>query len=566
MHISGPTVGRRVCAAVIAALVTYSTVLTGLNLAAAGALPTASVPALKLNWRPCVQGGPFDCATAKVPLDYNNPGRRTIELAVIKRKATDPGRRIGTLLFNPGGPGGPGTVQMPQNYEFFPREVRERFDIVSWDPRGIGSSTAVNCFATPKEAAAWNAAKPAGVPVGAQQRAAVFAAYQDLARRCQRRDPELLRHVSTADSARDLEGLRQAVGDAQLTYLGISYGTILGATYANLFPGRVRAMVLDSDIDPQAWTNHASDAAPRSTTFLRMGVDRSAAAVLDRFLTLCGSTDTAGCAFSAGSPKATRDRFEQLMLRLRAHPVGEWTYGRTIADVVPSLYIVHPGWTDLAVRLRDLWQGRAAKAAPLPPPPPVPHPNPYLGEEQASAVVCAESPNPRDAAAYPALEAAAAARAGDAGRFWTWATAGCVSWPAVAADRYRGPWNRPTAHPLLLVGTTYDPATPYADAQALARELADARLLTHEGYGHTALINPSSCVKTYESRYLVDGTLPPAGTTCRQDKPPFPAPKPPVASPPAAGWPAPSTESGPQPPAWARADSIELQNADGSTN
>ncbi len=113
----------------------------------------------------------------------------------------------------------------------------------------------------------------------------------------------------------------------------------------------------------------------------------------------------------------------------------------------------------------------------------------------------------------------------------------------------------------MLVGTKYDPATPYADAQALAGELADARLLTHEGYGHTALINPSSCVKTYESRYLVDGTLPPAGTTCRQDKPPFPAPKPPV-----AGWPAPSTESGPQPPSWARADSIELQNADGSTN
>lgn len=141
------------------------------------------------------------------------------------------------------------------------------------------------------------------IPVGAQQRAAVAAAYQDLSRRCERRDPELLRHVSTTDTARDLEGLRQAVGDAQLTYLGISYGTILGATYANLFPGRVRAMVLDSDIDPQAWTNHASDADPRLTTFLRMGVDRSAAGVLDRFLTLCGSTDTAGCAFSAAARK-----------------------------------------------------------------------------------------------------------------------------------------------------------------------------------------------------------------------------------------------------------------------
>ncbi|MFB6858595.1 alpha/beta hydrolase [Streptomyces sp. NPDC056341] len=526
MHISGPTVGRRVCAAVIAALVTYSTVLTGENLAAAGRIPTPSVPAPKLDWSPCVQGSPFDCATAKVPLDYNNPGRRTIELAVVKRKATGPGRRIGTLLFNPGGPGGPGTVQMPQNYEFFPREVRERFDIVSWDPRGIGNSTAVNCFATTGEAAAWEAGKPAGVPVGAQQRAAVIAAYRDLSQRCERRDPGLLRHVSTADTARDLEGLRKAVGDAQLTYLGISYGTILGATYANMFPDRVRAMVLDSNIDPQAWTNHASDADPRLTTFLRMGLDRAAAAVLDRFLTLCGSTDAAGCAFSAGSPAATRDRFDQLMRRLRAQPVGEWTYGRTIADVVSSLYILHPGWTDLAGRLWDLWQGRVPKPSQPPPAPPVPHPNPYVGDEQASAVLCGDSPNPRDPAVYPAMEEAAARRGGDAGRYWTWATVPCISWPAVAADRYRGPWNGPTAHPILVVGTKYDPATPYADSQAMARELADARLLTHEGYGHTELINPSSCVKTYEARYLVDGTLPPAGTTCRQDKPPFPARKP----------------------------------------
>nr|AAP03104.1 putative secreted peptidase [Streptomyces griseochromogenes] len=345
MHISGPTAGRRVCAAVIAAMVTCSTAVTGQDLAAAGGTPTPSVPAPKLDWRACVQGSPFDCATAKVPLDYDNPRGRTIELAVVKRKATAPGRRIGTLFFNPGGPGGPGTVQMPQNYESFPREVRERFDIVSWDPRGIGSSTAVNCFASPEEAAHWNASKAAGFPVGERERAAWIAAYKDLARRCERRDPELLRHVSTADTARDLDQLRRATGEPHLTYLGISYGTFLGATYANLFPGKVRAMVLDSDWDPQAWTNHASDNAPRLTTFLRVGSDRTAAATLDRFLALCGFTTTARCAFSAGSPKATRDKFDQLMQRLRKQPVGTSTYARTVADAVTSLYIVHPGWT-----------------------------------------------------------------------------------------------------------------------------------------------------------------------------------------------------------------------------
>ncbi|GAB7035742.1 alpha/beta fold hydrolase [Streptomyces sp. NPDC021749] len=526
--IRGFAAGRRHRAAFLAALVTCSIVLTGQEPATADGMPTPSLPAPRLDWHPCVRGSAFDCATARVPLDYGHPNGRAVELAVIKRKATDPGRRLGTLFFNPGGPGGPGTVQMPQNYQSFPREVRERFDLVSWDPRGVGSSTAVNCFDSPREAADWRASKAAGFPVGAKERTAFFAAYRDLARRCEQRDPELLRHVSTADTARDLDQLRRAVGEPQLSYLGISYGTILGATYANLFPGKVRAMVLDSNIDPQAWTHHASDEDPRLTTFLRMGSDRSAAATLDRFLTLCGSAPTTHCAFSAGDPQATRNKYQHLMQRLRAHPVGAWTYAVAVADVVNSLYVVHPGWPDLAGRLQGLWQGRVARPLPLPPAPPVPYPHPYLGEEQPAAVLCGDSPNPRNPAVYDVLEQASAARAGDAGRFWTWAAAGCTPWRAVAADRYRGPWNKPTAHPVLVVGTTYDPSTPYKGAQAMAKELANGRLLTNDGYGHTALINPGSCIRTHESRYLIDGILPPAGTRCRPDAPPFSAvpPKP----------------------------------------
>ncbi|WP_338677399.1 alpha/beta hydrolase [Streptomyces sp. SCSIO 30461] len=485
--------------------------------------PTDGAPAaaVELDWQPCVQASPYNCATATVPLDYAEPGGRAIELAVVKRKATGPGRRIGTLFFNPGGPGGPGTIQMPQLYDAFPREVRERFDIVSWDPRGIGSSTAVNCFASPADATAWAARKPAGFPVGEQERRTWITAYQDLARRCHERDPELLRHVSTADTARDLDRLRQAVGERQLSYLGISYGTYLGATYAGLFPGNIRAMVLDSNVDPRAWTGDTDDDSPRTTTFLRMGSDRSAAAVLDRFLTLCGSTDSAHCAFSAGSPRATREKFDRLTRRLREHPVGGWTYGRTAGDTINSLYAVHPGWADLAGRLQELWLGRAPQPAAQPPAQPVREPEPYLGDEQAAAVLCSDSPNPRDTGAYHALEEAGAHLTGDAGRYWTWAAEPCASWPAVAADRYRGPWDKPTAHPVLVIGTTDDPSTPYWGAQAMAATLADARLLTHDGYGHTALVNPSSCVKAHVSRYLIGGGLPPKGTRCRQDGTPF---------------------------------------------
>ncbi|MGX1131999.1 pimeloyl-ACP methyl ester carboxylesterase [Streptomyces glaucescens] len=525
MHISGLVAGRRRTRAVaIATAVTCSMALAWPNLAAAGG-PTPTDPAPKLDWKPCIQGSPFDCATAKVPLDHLRPGGRTIDLAVVKRKATDPGRRIGTLFFNPGGPGGPGTVQMPQGYELFPREVRERFDIVSWDPRGVGSSTAVNCFGSADEAADWAVGKPAGVPVGEKEQKAWTAAYEDLGRRCEQRDPELLRHVSTADTAHDLEHLRQAVGDPQLTYLGISYGTILGATYANLFPGKVRAMVLDSNWDPKAWTNQGSD-DPRTAAFLRLGSDRSAAAALDRFLALCGAAGSDRCAFSAGGADATRKKFDALMRRLQERPVGAWTYGLTVSDVVNGLYLVQPGWTDLAGRLQALWQGRPPQPSPLPPPPPVRNPDPYVGDEQAAAVFCADSPNPRDPAAYRAMEETAVNRAGDVGRHWTWAGEVCAAWPAVAANRYRGPWDKPTANPVLVVGTTGDPSTPYTASQAMAGQLADARLLTNKGFGHTALLNPSTCIRTHESRYLVDGTLPPPGTTCEQDTPPFSTSKP----------------------------------------
>ncbi|WP_223837493.1 alpha/beta hydrolase [Streptomyces venezuelae] len=474
----------------------------------------------RLDWRPCTPGNPYDCATARVPLDHAAPAGRTIDLAVVRREATDPARRVGTLFINPGGPGGPGTVQVPQNYDAIPAELRQRFDIVSWDPRGIGNSTAVNCFDDTDEAQAWARSKPGGFPVTEKERTAWDEAYEDLARRCEKQDPDLLRHVSTADTAQDLDLLRQAVGEPRLTYIGVSYGTVLGATYANMFPGKVRAMVLDSNIDPNAWTNNNSPDA-RTSTLLRMGSDRTAAATLDRFLDLCGAATTAKCAFSAGSPQATREKFDRLTQRLRERPVGPWTYAVTVSDAVNSLYLV-AGWPALAQRLQDLWQGRAPQQAAYPPPPPVRHPNPYLGEEQPIAVWCGDSPNPEDPAVFQRLEEESAARAGDAGRYWTWSGEPCTTWTARAANRYTGPWDKSTAHPILVIGTRYDPSTPYEDAQAMARELGDARLLTHDGYGHTVLFNnASTCVATHETRYLVDGTLPPTGTICRPDRQPF---------------------------------------------
>jgi pimeloyl-ACP methyl ester carboxylesterase len=221
---------RRVATAAVA--------LSGLVAGLSPAPAAAEAPVPVLDWQPCAapsQHG-FDCATAQVPLDYGDPQGATIELAVIRHPATDPAHRLGTFFVNFGGPGAPGTAALPQLYERFAAELRARFDVVSWDPRGVGASTAVQCFDTPDDAERFFAGLPEGFPVGRAEERAWIRGYARLGELCGERNGDLLAHVSTAETARDLDLLRQAVGDPQLNYQGNSYGSFLGAVYANLFP------------------------------------------------------------------------------------------------------------------------------------------------------------------------------------------------------------------------------------------------------------------------------------------------------------------------------------------
>ncbi len=256
----------------------------------------AAVPAPKLSWRPCADADQqgFECATARrVPLDYDNPRGRKIYLAMIRQRATDPGHRIGSLFYNPGGPGGAGTA-LPLLIDLFPAAVRARFDIVSWDPRGVGASTPVKCFAPPQAENESDFLDGLVVgnsfPVGNAEMGTWIQRYRGLGRRCERRSGGLLRHVSTTDTARDLNLLRRAVGDRRLSYLGVSYGTFLGATYANLFPDRVRALVLDGNLNPRAYVRPQIEANGGRflPTDVRARADESAAATLNAFLDLCG--------------------------------------------------------------------------------------------------------------------------------------------------------------------------------------------------------------------------------------------------------------------------------------
>jgi pimeloyl-ACP methyl ester carboxylesterase len=479
----------------------------------------AAVAAPAIPWHKCSESAQrgFQCAKIRVPLDYARPRGGDIELALIRHRASGPGRHIGTIFYEPGGPGVPGTEFLPAlAFDGFPAAVRARFDIVSWDPRGVGASTAVHCFASQAAEDRFFTGSPTrnvdGFPVGQAQMRTWIDRYRSFGKRCMQRNGRLLAHVSTVDTVRDLDLIRRRVGARMMNYVGTSYGTIVGAVYANMFPRRVRAMVLDGVVNPIAWSRPELKA--NGGRFLPGGLrfrsDVETAKTLNAFLDLCGSTNTTHCAFSAGSPAATRQKFTELLARLPVNPTpGQTSYAQAISGTVRDLYVV-ANWSAQAVDLQKLWvQGPAG----VPPPA-------GRDEGQEMAIACGEVPSP-PAGAFPAIDAFAQRRSGVVGPFWAWDYEPCSTWPVRSAHPYRGRWDNRTAHPVLVIGNTFDPATPLRGAMAMQRALARARLLTLDGYGHTALLNRSACVNRFESRYFINGTLPPKGARCKQDEIPF---------------------------------------------
>jgi pimeloyl-ACP methyl ester carboxylesterase len=513
--------------------------------AAPPALAQATVPVIQ--WSACEPptSAGFDCATVPVPRDYAHPDAGTITLAVIRHQASQRAGRIGTLFFNPGGPGGQGTEDLPKWFVLFPQPVRDRFDIVSWDPRGIGASTAVQCFANATDEANFFAGIPSDVfPVGFAQQTAWFQRLDEFAAICKQRNGDLLSHVSTADSARDMDLLRQAVGETMLNYLGISYGSYLGTVYANLFPDRIRAMILDGDIDPTVW-NNAGQAQALLSDGVRFGSSAGAADSLQAFLDQCGQAGPGKCAFSTGDAAGTQAKLTALLERLKTAPGTLNGTQVTYAVILTALHgwmyttLAEPGfsgWVTAANDLQSLWTASDPNAATSPSSASATPASAtteqavatttgaekkYTGGFQASAVQCAESPNPRPPERFRLLDRLVTATYGPIGAVDLWADEPCASWQATAADKYQGPWDQPTSTTILVVGNTHDPSTPYSGAVSLSQQLARARLLTVDGYGHTAFLNPSQCAGAYESDYLINGTLPPEGTVCRQDALPF---------------------------------------------
>ncbi len=488
----------------------------------------------RLRWRPCHEdvGASFECATAKVPLDHDRPRGRKISLALVRLPATDPERKLGSIFLNPGGPGGSGVDFVLAIGELlFSDEVRARFDLIGFDPRGVAASDPLLCFRSLEKAL--SVFPPFAFPLTPAEEQLVEELDGKLNKACQRRGGRIVDHMATADVARDLDLLRRAVGDRTLNFVGYSYGSFLGVTYANLFPRRVGAVVVDGVLDPVAWTTGRGGEAATLPFSTRLRSDAGSQATLDEFFRLCDDAGPEGCAF-AGDAAA---RYAVLAEQLRATPLevvdpetGETflvTYQDLIAESLGAMYdsFSWPDFAGLLAALESLVVSPAAGRIDV-----------ALSEardrrrrgreeypnfvESFPGVACSDSVNPDDHEAWSRAGADADEQFGYFGRIWTWVSSPCAVWEGFDDDRYLGPFNRPTANPVLVVGTQFDPATRYQGAVIVDQLLPDSSLLTVEGWGHTSIFL-STCADDIVSEYLLNGSTPDPGTSCAQDTGPF---------------------------------------------
>ncbi|MGO8686424.1 MAG: alpha/beta hydrolase [Candidatus Dormibacteria bacterium] len=446
----------------------------------------------------CTAGAPAGarCDTLWVPLDYANPSLGTIPTSVIVVPARDPSARIGSLLVNPGGPGESGVQFVERDFSIFGSLV-QRFDIVGFDPRGTTGPDAVDCVGT--DALDHDIEQDpmvAGSPVSEADLVASTLAFDG---GCRLHSDWLLPYLGTVDAARDMDALRAALGDPQLTYFGFSYGTALGATYASLFPTHIRAMVLDGDLDP-------------SLDYMEQSIEQGASFEVsyDEFVSRCQAES--GCPLGEDPGAAISGLLGQLASDPVPTPDGR-TVGRgtAISALVAAMY--DPGsWGGFYAALADAIQGNVAPLLSLV--------DEYAGrgpqgyDPSASAEVainCADHSVPAALADYDATALSVQATEPHFGEDEVYSVLGCAYWPV------HGPAAAPLhvtgAPTILLVGATHDPATPYAWSVSLQRQIAGSVLLTRDGYGHTSYVF-SACVQAAVNGYLEALAVPAAGTTC----------------------------------------------------
>ncbi|MFN0092574.1 MAG: alpha/beta fold hydrolase, partial [Acidimicrobiales bacterium] len=450
--------------------------------------------AVELDWAPCGEG-PGECATLLAPLDYADPDGRQTPVALVRFPADNPSARIGSLVVNPGGPGGSGIDLAASLAPYLPKPLAERFDLVGFDPRGVGASAGIRC----------DPHRGQGAPLELEARQRWFG---ELAAACTAAHGDVLAHLTTRNTARDLDRIRAALGEPKLTYLGFSYGTLLGAVYAQLFPGNVRALVLDG-ADP--------DIGPRQ----RLSDQAVAFEVaLVRFARACG-LEAAVCPIADPGALEVWDRLAARAARSPIPAADPALAGRRLGPAelrngtISAMYGGALSWPDLAEGLDAAYRSNDASlllrfaGAVGEPNPDLPYDN--LVEANA-AVNCADDPLSLGVAEVAALVRQVEAAAPRFALSVVGDLLLCRSWPQPAEAR--PPLRAAPGAPALVIGNHHDPATPHAWAKTLAEQVNPSRLLSFRGDGHTVVLTGAACIDDKVVAYLTTLTLPAPGTVC----------------------------------------------------
>jgi|SRR5215469_768122 len=474
------------------------------------AAPAAPVPvtmaqyyAQRLDWQPCDKY--FECARLLVPFDYARPAWRQFSLPVVKLPAADPASRVGSLVINPGGPGGSGIeYALSARSGEFTQAILDRFDVVGFDPRGIGGSEpAVRCMSGPQldKYFATDAA-----PATAGQFATLVSQSKLYASQCARNAAALLPYVGTVNAARDMDILRAALGDPALTYLGKSYGTVLGASYAQQFPSKVRALVLDGAVNP-ALTGVQLDVAQAQGFQSAFG----------QFAAWCGAQS--GCPLG-GSTAAAVPKVAGLLAAANQRPLsnlladGQPADGAMLLTGIAAALYARQEWPILKSALSSAFSSSdGTLLVELANSLMERNPNGTYSNlsDVEMSVDCIDRPWPRSLAAWRAAAATAQRSAPLFGAPLVWGSLPCAYWP-IRPSAFQA--RAAGARPILVVGDLHDPATPYQWATGLTHDLASGVLLGWNGEGHTSYMEGSPCVDNTVDAYLISLRTPRSGTIC----------------------------------------------------
>lgn len=453
-----------------------------------------------LTWTECGTG--FDCTDVTAPLDWENPGDGEITLSVIRHQAS--GTAKGSLLTNPGGPGASGVDLIQNSLDYaVGADLIANYDVIGFDPRGVGRSTAVTCF----DAAGMDDylySIPAAPRGTAEWETELLASHKKFAEACEANSNGILPFITTINAARDMDLIRGVLGDKKLNYLGYSYGTFLGATYAELYPERAGRLVLDGAIDP-------------AVSGLEVGATQAIGfeSALRAYMKSC--LDSGKCPFNGSVDEAMTD-LGALLASVDASPLKNGDGRRMGADalmtgIIAALYS-EDSWSYLTEALNGALQGDPSIAFQLA--------DFYNGRENGAyadnsseafrAYNCMDYPVEDDPAAEAASTAKIAEGAPTIAKYWDGPDS-CSVWPYPPTGT-RGEIHAKGAGPILVVGTTNDPATPYEWSESLAKQLDEGVLITRVGEGHTGYNKGNTCVDKAVEAFFLDDTVPENGLRC----------------------------------------------------